>query len=442
MNERNMPAATEGLPAAQGSALVESHRAVAEAIAARKVALANPRNTIRAEELVMVDCGSLELAEEATYDYARGGTDITGASIRLLEVIARRWGNIESGVKELSRSGGYSEVMTYAIDLESGTRDVKTFQVRHWRDKKGGAGYAVTEERDIYEVVANYAARRKRACLEAIIPTDIKEKAIKACERTLKAKVEITPAFISSVVESFEKYSVTEAMIEKRIQRKLTAMGPGHAVQLRRIATSLKEGMSQPADWFEFPGAGAPAEGGEPPRSRSDTLADELEQAAGKKPKEQSPPKDEKKPAAAAAAAPAGAGGADHATGEITHESVRKAIAGASSQDAMTPIMFDIMKLDAGPDRDETMRLWNARVLALKDGSAAAKPAPATAAQPGAKPKGTAKIKAELVEKMNKAKTRDKLDEAADAITLYVWGTDDKTDLEKRYAQCVEDLDL
>lgn len=436
MNERNMPAATEGLPAAQGSALVESHRAVAEAIAARKVALANPRNTIRAEELVMVDCGSLELAEEATYDYARGGTDITGASIRLLEVIARRWGNIESGVKELSRSGGYSEVMTYAIDLESGTRDVKTFQVRHWRDKKGGAGYAVTEERDIYEVVANYAARRKRACLEAIIPTDIKEKAIKACERTLKAKVEITPAFISSVVESFEKYSVTEAMIEKRIQRKLTAMGPGHAVQLRRIATSLKEGMSQPADWFEFPGAGAPAEGGEPPRSRSDTLADELEQAAGKKPKEQSPPKDEKKPAAAApAAAPAGAGGADTTTGEITHESVRKAIAGASSQDAMTPIMFDIMKLDAGPDRDETMRLWNARVLALKDGSAAAKPA-------GGKPKGTAKIKAELVEKMNKAKTKEKLDEIGDSITLYTWEPADKAELEKRYTQCSEDLDL
>lgn len=39
-----------GLPVPTGGALVESHRAVAEAIAARKVALANPRDMLRVEQ--------------------------------------------------------------------------------------------------------------------------------------------------------------------------------------------------------------------------------------------------------------------------------------------------------------------------------------------------------------------------------------------------------
>ena len=50
----------------------------------------------------------------------------------------------------------YRAMFAYAWDLESGYYDERQFQVRHWRDTKKG-GYAIKEERDIYELVANHS---------------------------------------------------------------------------------------------------------------------------------------------------------------------------------------------------------------------------------------------------------------------------------------------
>jgi hypothetical protein len=49
--------------------------------------------------------------------------------------------------------------------LETGYYDERQFQVRHWRDRKQGGGYQLTDERDIYELIANFGQRRKRAVL-------------------------------------------------------------------------------------------------------------------------------------------------------------------------------------------------------------------------------------------------------------------------------------
>src|SRR5690606_13117596 len=149
------------------------------------------------------------------------------------------WGNLVSGVKELSRMGDRSEVLAYAWDLETGFKDEKIFQVRHWRDKKNGQGYIVTDERDIYEVVANVAARRKRACMEAVIPGDVREVAERQAVLTLKTKVKITPELIAGLIEKFGEFGVTQAMIEKRIQRRIQAIEPGHVIMFTRIYNSL-----------------------------------------------------------------------------------------------------------------------------------------------------------------------------------------------------------
>ena len=235
---------------ARGVIEIEQNRVVAEVQAAMMIAKRFPRDPVKAVDLILQDCTRMSLAENATYDYARGGTSISAPSIRLAEVMAQRWGNIECGVKEISRHGGYSEAMTYAMDLETGFRDVKTFQVKHWRDTKQG-GYQLTEERDIYELVANMGARRKRACILAVIPGEVAEAAVKQCDVTLNTKAEITPERLKSLLEKFAELSVTQAQIEARIQRRLEAITPALLVQLGKVYTSLKDGMSVVSDWFE-----------------------------------------------------------------------------------------------------------------------------------------------------------------------------------------------
>jgi hypothetical protein len=234
----------------RGVVAVESQRAIAEVQARMMIARANPRDPVRSMELVLNDCTRPTLADHAIYQYARGGTDIRGPSIRLAEAIAQRWGNIASGIKELSRSGEYSECVAYAWDLESGYYDERQFQIRHWRDTKKG-GYLLTDERDIYELIANFGQRRKRAVLLTVIPGDVTEAALEQCERTMHARADVTPEGIKKLIETFGELGITQPQIEARIQRRLDAIRPAQVVMLRKIYTSLKDGMSEPGDWFE-----------------------------------------------------------------------------------------------------------------------------------------------------------------------------------------------
>lgn len=257
--------------AAGGGALVaaEQQRAMAEVQAAMVVARANPRDPVQAMDLILNDCTRASLAEGAVYAYSRGGSDVSGPSIRLAEAIARRWGNIEFGVKELSRYDDHSVVMAYAWDLESNTRDVKTFTVKAWRDTKGG-GYKLKDERDVYENLANQAARRKRACILAVIPGDVVEAAVRQCEMTLKAKADTSPDAIAKMVEAFEQFGVTKGQIEQRIQRHLDAISPAQMVGLKKVWASLRDGMAQPSDFFEAAETGKPEP--EPTASKADAV--------------------------------------------------------------------------------------------------------------------------------------------------------------------------
>lgn len=231
----------------------EQQKSIAEVQARMIIARANPRDPIRCMDMILRDCTRPTLAEKGLYQYARGGSSISGPSIRLAEAIAQRWGNIASGIKEISRSNGYSECVAYAWDLESGYYDERQYQVRHWRDTKGG-GYAITDERDIYELIANMGQRRKRAVLLTVIPGDVVEAAQEECERTLHVTADTSPDALLKVLNAFEQFGVTKAQLEKRCQCRFEAVRPAQIVQLRKIYASLKDGMSDPGDWFETNG--------------------------------------------------------------------------------------------------------------------------------------------------------------------------------------------
>lgn len=87
------PFGGDAAQAAAGALIsAEQQKAIAEVQAALVMARVHPRDPRRAMDLILQDCMRPTLAEEATYQYARGGSDISGPSIRLAETIARRWG--------------------------------------------------------------------------------------------------------------------------------------------------------------------------------------------------------------------------------------------------------------------------------------------------------------------------------------------------------------
>lgn len=245
--------------AAPVSTQVAGDREVAEVQSAMVIAKRFPRDGRIAMDRVLMACTRPTLAEAALYSYARGGQEITGPSIRLAEAIAQAWGNLQIGVRELEQRDGESTVEAYAWDLETNLRQSKVFQVAHERHTRSGVK-RLTDPRDIYELVANQGARRLRACILAAIPGDVTEAAVRQCELTLRNKVEITPERIKAMVAVFEGHGVSREQIEKRIQRHLEAITPGLFLQLGKIANSIKDGMSQPGDWFPLEATGAKPE--------------------------------------------------------------------------------------------------------------------------------------------------------------------------------------
>ena len=247
------PIATVPNPKGQHQALVEVEqgRAVAEVQSAIVLAKRFPRNQIDALDRILVACQRPGLAEQALYTYARGGTEITGPSIRLAECLAQNWGNVQFGIKELEQRNGESTVEAFAWDMETNVRQTKAFQVKHERYTKKGK-YALEDPRDIYEMIANNGARRLRACILGIIPGDIVEAAQGQCESTMKAKADTSPEALKKLVDAFAGYGVTKEQIEKRIQRRIDTITAAQLIQLRKIYNSLKDGMSGAADWFEI----------------------------------------------------------------------------------------------------------------------------------------------------------------------------------------------
>lgn len=230
---------------------VETTRAQAETQAGFLMAKQFPRIEGQAIERIVRSCQRKALAEQAVYAFPRGGQQVTGPSIRLAEVLAQQWGNINFGYRELAEAAGVTQVLAYCYDLETNTRSEKIFHVKHTIDTKNGPK-VLTSRRDIYEQIANQASRRIRSCILQIIPGDVCETAMEACAVALEDdEATDLPARQKAAIKHFEQFGVTQKMIETRFQKKATALLPADLVVLRRIYQGLHDGMSSVSQWFE-----------------------------------------------------------------------------------------------------------------------------------------------------------------------------------------------
>ncbi|MCI6122350.1 MAG: hypothetical protein MR696_11360 [Lachnospiraceae bacterium] len=245
-------AASAAVPVKNTQTAMMISRQAQEVQAAMVVAKRFPRDEVDSFNRIMTSCQRKSLAERAMYEYPRGGTKVTGPSIRLAEAMAQNWGNIDFGIIELEQNNGESQVMAYAWDLETNTRQTKIFNVPHVRGTKKG-NVTLTDPRDIYEMVANQGARRLRACILGVIPGDVIDAAVEQCKKTMTEGNE-KPLIdrIREGVKLFEeKFSVSQQMLEKYIGCKCEAFSENDMVRLNNVYRSLRDGMSKREDYFD-----------------------------------------------------------------------------------------------------------------------------------------------------------------------------------------------
>lgn len=215
-----------------------------------------PRDVVMAYNRIMSDCQRKSLAEQAMYEYPRGGQMITGPSIHLARTLARGWGNLDSGFKVLEQTPTESTVMAYCWDLETNYRETKVFAVKHVRETKKGA-YPLTDSRDIYELIANQAARRERACILSVIPQDVVDAAIGQCNATLAGggKMPLVD-MVRVLVKNFqERYGVTAEMLEQYVGCKKEAFSQQSVIRLKNVYNTLQDGSASVEQYFDMTAA-------------------------------------------------------------------------------------------------------------------------------------------------------------------------------------------
>lgn len=241
----------------QGTVAIEASRAIAEAQGKLVIAKRFPRDEVDAYAKAMEACQRPSMAAKAFYSFPRGGQTVEGPTIRFAEELARCWGNIDYGIKELSQDSGKSEMQAYAWDLETNAQSVQNFTSPHQREKTDKRTKSVTMEalksqRDIYENNANMATRRLRSRILAILPSWFVEDCIEECKKTLAGE-NGTPLIdrVKRMVVQFAKLGVSKEQIERRLERNIDTMTNDDFIEYIGIFNAIKQGESKVADWFE-----------------------------------------------------------------------------------------------------------------------------------------------------------------------------------------------
>ncbi len=238
--------------------MVEQARAIAEVRAAVMIARENPRDRSAAITEMREVCAIQGLAERAFFRVRRGGEMVNGESIHLARELARCWGNITYGVKEMSRDDmlGQSELLAFAWDLETNDRSEVVFIVPHVRGN-GEKRRVLTGTQEIYENNASFAGRRLRETIFAVLPVWFKAEASDICHRTLESGGgKPLVQCIADLRTAFEAMGVTATMLEKKRGRKMDDFTPEDVAALRVVYGSLKREEVTVAE--EFPSAEIP----------------------------------------------------------------------------------------------------------------------------------------------------------------------------------------
>lgn len=284
----SMGAGGGGVPAERADSISREIATIQGKIATAKYF---PRDLVKTQQKVQAECERRTMAEMAEYAFPRGDGVVVGATVSLIRMIARNMGNVEYGWKVIHEGEGYSDVEARVWDMENNVGDSRTFRVLHVRETRNG-NRKLTSPRDIYEIVANMAARRVRSLLSEIIPAYIIEDARETCKETLARdeKSMTREQKIEALAKAFRSAAVTVEMVEKRLGHKMVECSLEEINDLRTIYASLREKATYRGDWFEVGDEKTPSE----PESAT------LDTSAKPEPKPAMP----KKPAPAPAPAP------------------------------------------------------------------------------------------------------------------------------------------
>lgn len=225
-----------------------------EALASIYIAKQMPRNMAEVASKIKTLCAFQGLAQSAFFEYSRGDSSIKGASIHLANACLSAYGNAEAGWRKIGEhidenGRTVSDCIAFCWDKENNTRREIAFSVPHWRETRKG-GYNITSDRDIYELCANMASRRMRACIWAVLPDFLRREAEDMCEKTLASCQRPMSQRIEAMVQRFAGIGVTKEMLEGLLKHKVITCKESEVIYLGNIYNAIESGNTTVDEQF------------------------------------------------------------------------------------------------------------------------------------------------------------------------------------------------
>lgn len=245
------------LHASSEATAIEQARSVAEVAAAVRVAQDNPRDEARALERMRQACSQRSLADRAFWTLPRGGKTLRGSSVHLAREIARCWGNLDYGIRELRRddAAGQSEMQAWAWDQENNVRSTRSFIVPHQimanKQRKN-----LTDLSDVANNNNSVAARAVRETIFTILPVWFRDEAEEIANRTLQGGGGDKPLAqqIADMVKLYaDSFNVTAPEMEDRIERPRTEWTATDLGFFRVLGGEMSRGEKHPDGEFPKP---------------------------------------------------------------------------------------------------------------------------------------------------------------------------------------------
>lgn len=239
-----------------GSVAIEQQRAIAEVQGKIFIAKSFPRNLAAAHAELMSACQLPDLAAIAFYNVPRSGGSVSGPSIRLAEEIARIYGHMDYGHRELSRDADKSEIEVYAWDMQNNNfsrRQITVMHVLDYNDKKTGQKMSrkLHDQKDIDDRIANIASKQMRGRILALVPKWMVAAAVQQCKNTIAGNSsKPIEARVRDMCTMFAVFGVTVQMLEEYLGHPLASVTVDELVDLHGVYNSISTKELKASEFF------------------------------------------------------------------------------------------------------------------------------------------------------------------------------------------------
>lgn len=220
---------------------------------------------------------SVEVAESCMYSLPRGGKNITGPSIRLAEIMASSYGNLQVASRIVGVEATEVVAQGMAWDMEKNLRCVA--EVRRRITNKNGSRY----NDDMITITGNAAASiALRNAVFRVVPRAYVDSVFDVVRKTAVGEAKTLPDRRAKILERLQKMGVSQERVLSKLEvRGVDDITLEHLEFLIGLGTAIKSGDAQIDEAFPIQTAPIPAENGKRMSLRRDSQPEVPEREPG-----------------------------------------------------------------------------------------------------------------------------------------------------------------